>query len=619
MCCSNRSIACRVVLIALAYGPVALVAGEREEAELLVQQAVRAAADGDTRQVRVAVKRALAIDDDCPLARYYDGQIRSGDRWVTLEQAQQQAKNDAALAEYFRLRNRGGDNLATHLALARHCRTHGMAERERWHWNIVSRFQPQNAEAKAGLKRLAEQQGNRREQEQVQQEHQQRIAAWRARRDQWRRTVEQLRRDLASDDPATRQRAVAQMRAIDDPVAVQCLEPLLDGECELAAREAVEVLGRFNTPISTGRLANLAVVAPWENVRTAATELLAKRSWYDFVPQLLATMTAPIETSYSAVPMGNGFIASITLFREGPLADQQQHLSVRVKQRGPIPDLAPPVAQAAARTAATAANVEKTAQWLNSQADVFNRRIDAVLTAVTGQKLNGQPQAWWKWWKEHNELYDSTDKPTFTSYGFANYVYETQLPEGYSTGFANTNSTDIHKNSGGQYAIPTDTGKYRIVLRALSCFLAGTPVWTETGPVPIEKLQVGDRVLTQGIRSGVLSYQFVLQTTVRPETPSVRIGVEGDADEIYATRGHPFWVVGKGWRMAKELETGWRLHTPSGPRAITHVGQGPSAVAHNLVVAGASNYFVGNLGVLVHDNMIRGSEPMAAPGVPLEQ
>src|SRR5262249_22994952 len=43
-----------------------------------------------------------------------------------------------------------------------------------------------------------------------------------------------------------------------------------------------------------------------------------------------------------------------------------------------------------------------------------------------------------------------------------------------------------------------------------SCFAAGTPVRTFTGPRPIESIQVGDRVLAQDTATGALSFEPVL-------------------------------------------------------------------------------------------------------------
>ena len=37
-----------------------------------------------------------------------------------------------------------------------------------------------------------------------------------------------------------------------------------------------------------------------------------------------------------------------------------------------------------------------------------------------------------------------------------------------------------------------------------------------------------------------------------------------EGEELFTTRGHPFWVAGIGWRMAKELRDAAVLHAVTG-------------------------------------------------------
>jgi hypothetical protein len=80
--------------------------------------------------------------------------------------------------------------------------------------------------------------------------------------------------------------------------------------------------------------------------------------------------------------------------------------------------------------------------------------------------------------------------------------------------------------------------------------------------------------------------------------------------QIVCTLGHPFWVEGAGWRMAKELSVGDRITTATGTpmelRAVESANMDQEAF--NLVVEGNSNYFVGQDGLLAHDNTQRRPE-----------
>jgi hypothetical protein len=86
-------------------------------------------------------------------------------------------------------------------------------------------------------------------------------------------------------------------------------------------------------------------------------------------------------------------------------------------------------------------------------------------------------------------------------------------------------------------------------------------------------------------------------------------------EKLSATKGHPFWVAGVGWRMTKELQDGAVLHGIHGPVRVDGVESGEEAEAFNLVVADFDTYFVGESGVLVHDNTPRQPTKATVPGV----
>ena len=149
--------------------------------------------------------------------------------------------------------------------------------------------------------------------------------------------------------------------------------------------------------------------------------------------------------------------------------------------------------------------------------------------------------------------------------------------------------------------------------RPMSCFLAGTPVRTEMGTVPIESIRPGDRVLAQDQDTGELTYKVVLTTTLRPPAKMLRIQAGGES--IATTLGHPFWVSGHGWRMAKQLKAGDLLHGLGGAAPIESIADAGEDQAHNLVVDDFNTYFVGQAGLLVHDNEFRKPTRAIVPGL----
>ncbi len=153
-------------------------------------------------------------------------------------------------------------------------------------------------------------------------------------------------------------------------------------------------------------------------------------------------------------------------------------------------------------------------------------------------------------------------------------------------------------------------------MRTHSCFAKGTLVWTKTGKKPIESIELGELVLSQEVESGELKYQPVLGTTVRPPSPMLKLTL--NKEQLITTLGHPFWVSGVGWRMSKELGEDAMLHTINGSSRVRSVESEADATAYNLIVANFNTYFVGDSGLLVHDNTPHRSAQVVVPGVPLK-
>ncbi len=145
------------------------------------------------------------------------------------------------------------------------------------------------------------------------------------------------------------------------------------------------------------------------------------------------------------------------------------------------------------------------------------------------------------------------------------------------------------------------------------CLLAGTPVWTASGPARVEEIRVGDLVLSQHPGTGELAYKPVLKTTVRPPERLVKV-VFGD-QALQSSGGHPFWVVGRGWVKARDVEPGSRLHVVEGTTDIVSVHATGYEQTHNVIVADFHTYFVTEAKILTHDNTIREPTRCAVPGL----
>ena len=76
-----------------------------------------------------------------------------------------------------------------------------------------------------------------------------------------------------------------------------------------------------------------------------------------------------------------------------------------------------------------------------------------------------------------------------------------------------------------------------------------------------------------------------------------------------------FWVSGKGWLKARELQPEMRFHTLKGTVRLDRVEPAAKQDTYNLVVADFHTYFVGRQKLLTHDNTIRKPTNCVVPGL----
>ncbi|MGN0495921.1 MAG: polymorphic toxin-type HINT domain-containing protein, partial [Lachnospiraceae bacterium] len=143
------------------------------------------------------------------------------------------------------------------------------------------------------------------------------------------------------------------------------------------------------------------------------------------------------------------------------------------------------------------------------------------------------------------------------------------------------------------------------------CFTGDTLVSTEYGLRPIEDIQVGDYVWSENTETGEKELKKVLSVSVTETTVLVHVYTE-DGTEINTTENHPFFVEGKGWCAAAELEHGDVLHTQDGSIEIVSdviIEQLDEAVkVYNLEIEDSHTYYVSNNGILVHNKCIKNSD-----------
>jgi RHS repeat-associated protein len=136
-----------------------------------------------------------------------------------------------------------------------------------------------------------------------------------------------------------------------------------------------------------------------------------------------------------------------------------------------------------------------------------------------------------------------------------------------------------------------------------NCFTAGTKVLTDEGEKNIEDIEIGDKVLSKNAETGEQAYKEVthLYRNDKEITYELIVG----AQIIETTENHPFWVEGKGWVFAADLQVGDKLQQSNGNTLkidkINIVTHDELVKVYNFTVAEFHTYYVSSLGIWVHN------------------
>ncbi|WP_197525827.1 polymorphic toxin-type HINT domain-containing protein [Pseudobythopirellula maris] len=531
------------------------------------------------------------------------GMVLVGDEPMPVREAQRLAREDERLDRYEATRELTPNTPQGHFDLARWCRRQGLEDEAFYHWLGVLQADASNKTALRALDRVwdegelvspdeaARRRAERRHAMKAEKEWKVRIAAW-------RRAI--------GEQPDTAESVLEELQAEVDTTAIPVFERLASGQDSAKASERaieermcvafVDALGRMYGVEATASLIRHTLLAPSEELRGEALERLRYKPLEDVLPLLVERFRAPVESHYEVRVDSFGQVhyrhqamgtatdrnllkerSRIVTPRSTPIS--AQGMTFQQRQRAEMQSqrtIAWTVRREAYRAYREAALTENAIAQHNAQAVSNNRQIGWVLAQVTGEEFSDSPRTWWQY-----------------SQDYSGYDYPEEAP------------TESQTQSTQEFILP----------RQCECFVAGTPVWCKRGNRPIESLAAGDLVLAHDAATDSLVWRPVLETTIRDPSPMVEIAYEGGAT-VRSTVGHPYWVNGAGWRMAREVAVGDRLRTFDGEAVVAAVHPAEDAEAFNLVVAEAANYFVGEEGLLVHDNTSRspgeGSERLAA-------
>lgn len=149
------------------------------------------------------------------------------------------------------------------------------------------------------------------------------------------------------------------------------------------------------------------------------------------------------------------------------------------------------------------------------------------------------------------------------------------------------------------------------VLSHVCCFVAGTPVATQSGLRPIEQIKVGDLVLSKDPKTGVTAYKPVAAIVPRHDRDifEVRFTValaDGTVrpDRIKTTADHPWRTADGRWTETAKLTPGELVQTAYGASVAVQAVRDTkhAAPTYNLEVADFHTYFVGENRIWVHNS-----------------
>jgi hypothetical protein len=585
------------------------IAPPSQPAHDLVQAALEKELAGDNATRSTLLRQAVEESPDNPAAHWQCGEVRVQGKWQSIDEAEKAAHFDKRLADYERRRNAADTTAADQTALARWCRQNKLDDQQRAHWEMVLQVQPDSSEAVRALG-LRPYNGVMMTAAEIDRQRS-RLRRIAEATDRWRPQVAAWLRALDESDSLIPSDIRGQVLKIADPCEMLGLERalwLLTGadsnrkpDYRRMTLAVTLTLSENPSPAASEGLVRAALFAESENARVKAVDALKGRPFDQCVPLLLSGLQSPLKVEmYTAVTPYGDLVTRHSVSEECELCVfSASKLIVPMHLEDACPWLTKTYwtapyrmarqidarrSEAAVDALNDSAAIRAAVEKINHPIAERNRRIAEVLRQVTGRDLGSQPSKWWDWWsRDFNESHDDlpSTKPVYS-------ISERRVENW------------LYKNCG------------------VSCFAPGTKVWTLSGKRMIEIVKPGDCVLAQDVESGELAYKPVLATTVRKPRPRIRVGL--GSESITATPSHPFWVLGTGWRLAKELAVGDRLHTPSGAVTIERLEKlppepAPAGLSYNLVVADFNSYFVGEGGLLVHDNAHRAPTAALVPGL----
>ena len=561
-----------------------------QRATELVARALKAEAEGEIVQRDQLLSEASNLSKELPQVNWFRGKLQdSKGNWLSIDESVDKANDQNMLDEYEKQRSKLSDTVQGHWQIATWCAQRRLAEQCRAHLNAIIKLDPDHISARRvlGFQLVdgewvgPEKIGELTEQTQLAQLSLEKYGL----------KIKQLLSKDSNYESVSRSLA-----EINDPVAIPAMEMAASSMGDTAAKLVVEWLGKIDSPEASQSLSRFALNYPASAIRDLATEQLRDKPVYDYMPELLAGLSGPIQaTLVPATDRRGNLVGYRQAFAKEGMNENRVMLVDRgltmrgrpeLRARDSMNQLIQNMAQGQLATDATVRGNRVEAE--NTDIRSRNKQLVSLISDVTGKEFVNVPADVWTWWDEYNETNYQDYKPA----RYRRDAMTFEVPE-YSGGIEPTGRSSGGRASG-------------------ECFVAGTLISTQRGMRAVEQVEVGDMALSRNASTGELCWKPVIARTTRPPEPTLKLSV--DDSQLQCTTGHLLWVSGKGWTKASQIKEGDLLHTASDPAVVSKVSKAEVAPTFNLEIAENHTYFVGTSRVLSHDVTPRGVSRELVPG-----
>ncbi len=598
-------------LVALAMSTYSFAGESRSEqkarAKEATSKALAAELEGDLEARAKLLAEATAADPLSP-ANSQLGKVKAKGGWLSIDEAAEKISDQKSLQRYESMREKMADTAPQNWKMAEACLALKLPNQARAHMNRVleldANYEP--ARAALGFKKIG---GVWVSPEQLAADEAQ-AAAETISVNKHGKAMRELLAAFTSKDSRQQSKAEQRLLEIRDPSTILAAEKILSPANEDVAHVVVKYLANIKDPIATLSLARHAVFYPSADVRREAATKLGERDLHDYAPPLLSLLSSPIQSTSQPIFSRNGQMLGVRQVFSRESHDQNQVMVMDTEiARRQLNILAP----AAPRAVATGRSGDRSLE--NATAFALFQRENAELDAIAQAEAASQSRSQLVQANLQNKKIAETNALTMQALSTATGVELPAYPDLWWTWYGEQSGLG---NEGRKYVTSTrvynqvPTSSYAINEIRHECFVAGTLVSTHRGQIAIEEVKLGDMVLSKNITTGALEFKPVLQTTIRPIEEVTLLRAGGNSFEC--TRGHFFWVSGRGWVKAEDLRPGMVLHAAENPVKIDEVCMSGEAETYNLRVADNANYFVGEGRILSHDVTARTPTREAIPG-----